>query len=161
MVPWFSLFGKDYYSMEDIKSIVGVDHIGYAVKDIMHSRDVFIALGYVFDEVKADEYRQVNVSLGENGGVRIELLAALDKEKKSPIDGYINKVGSTPYHICYEVNDIQDAITELQNIGFTMLGNPTESIPLGGIVCFLYSSEIGLIELISYMEVRTKSKTLE
>ncbi len=37
--------------MEHIKSIVGVDHIGYAVKDIMQSKEVFIALGYVFDEV--------------------------------------------------------------------------------------------------------------
>ncbi len=133
--------------MEQVKSIVCIDHVGYAVKDIAQAKEQFIALGYVFGGEKRDDYRRVNVSVGKMGGVRVELLAPLDGVK-SPVDVYLDKVGNTPYHICYEVTEMDDAITELQAIGFTMLGAPAESVPLEGTVCFLYSINIGLIELI-------------
>ena len=67
--------------------------------------------------------------------------------RKSPIDNYLKTIGNTPYHICYRVDNIWQGIEELQSKGFTLLGNPAESIPLGGDVVFLYSTEIGLTEL--------------
>ncbi|MBR1635124.1 MAG: VOC family protein [Lachnospiraceae bacterium] len=130
---------------------MGVDHIGYAVKSISQSKEQFAALGYFFDDEKPDILRRVNVSVGKNGGVRVELLSPLNTADKSPIDGYLDKIGSTPYHICYEVSDIDKAISELQEIGFTVLGSPAESVPLEGTVCFLYSTDIGLIEIIDYL----------
>lgn len=88
-------------------------------------------------------------SPSEKWGVRVELLAPLEGDK-SPVDGYLNKVCSTPYHICYEVTSVNDAILELKAIGFIVLEAPVESIPLEGMVCFLYSADMGLIELIDY-----------
>ena len=135
--------------MDRIKSIIGVDHIGYAVKDMKSAREQFSALGYEFGEEKPDEHRKVRLSMGQMGGVKVELLAPLNNEK-SPVDGYLSKLGSTPYHICYEVCEIDGAVSELQDKGFTILGVPAYSVPLEGTVCFLYSPEIGLIEIIDY-----------
>ncbi len=79
----------------------------------------------------------------------IELLVPIDGQK-SPVDGYLQKMGATPYHICYQVVDMENAVKELQDIGFTQLGYPAPSEPLEGEVCFLYSNEIGMLELIKY-----------
>lgn len=54
--------------MDRIKSIIGVDHIGYAVKDMKSARELFSALGYEFGEEKPDEFRKVSVSMGQIGG---------------------------------------------------------------------------------------------
>lgn len=135
--------------MERVKNILGIDHIGYAVNDIGAAKNSFSALGYSFHGNMVDDFRNVIVCVGENGGVRVELLAPLP-EKKSPIDGYLKKIGNTPYHLCYQVDNMDVCVAELQNAGFTMLGTPAPSVPLGGDVCFLYSMEIGMIELIYY-----------
>ena len=57
-------------------------------------------------------------------------------------------MGSTPYHICYQVKGMKTALEEIQRMGFTLMGYPAPSDPLDGEVCFLYSTEIGIIELI-------------
>lgn len=59
-------------------------------------------------------------------------------------------MGSTPYHICYQGKNIERAINYLQDAGYTLIEEPEYSEPLGGIVCFLYANEIGIIELIQY-----------
>lgn len=38
----------------------------------------------------------------------------------------------------------------MRDAGFMPTGEPAESEPLGGIVCFLFSAETGIIELIEY-----------
>ena len=39
-------------------------------------------------------------------------------------------MGSTPYHICYKVNDMDDTVEELQEMGFILLEREKSSIPL-------------------------------
>ena len=133
--------------MSKIASIIGIDHIGYAVKDMTAAQNCFAALGYEIDDKGVDEVRKVQVAVGIRDGVSIELLAPLPG-CKSPLDGYLQKVGSTPYHICYRVSNMETAIASMQDAGFTQLGIPTSSIPLGGVVCFLYKDEVGIVELI-------------
>lgn len=84
------------------------------------------------------------------GGIKLELLSPI-KDKKSPVDSYLNAIGNTPYHICYRVDDIWSGIDEFQEKGFTLMGYPAESVPLGGYVVFLYSLEVGLVELFCKM----------
>lgn len=132
-----------------IDQTIKVDHIGYAVSDMERAQAIFHKMGYEFNDVIPDEARNVNVSVGLLGGVKVELLEPLPG-KRTPIDGYINKIGSTPYHICYEVECMEESIIALQQMGFTLIGSPAPSLPLGGDVCFLYSLEVGMIELICY-----------
>lgn len=138
--------------MEKIRSIKGIDHIGYAVKDMAEAKEKFKALGFDFSPEMIDELRDVNVCVGQGMDLmRIELLSPIG-EKKSPVDTYLRKLGSTPYHICYQCEGIEETIGELCRIGFTQLSNAAPSVPLNGNVCFLFSAEIGLIELIEYGE---------
>ena len=132
-----------------ISSLTAVDHIGYAVKDMKQAKKKFEALGFIFSDEKEDELRSVNVCVASKGDIRIELLSPVEG-KRSPVDSYLNKIGNTPYHICYRTVDIDTTIEDLQKEGFTLLRRPAPSIPLGGDVCFLYSADIGMIELISY-----------
>ncbi len=83
------------------------------------------------------------------GGGRIELIAPVG-DRKSPIDGYLQKMGSTPYHLCYNVENMEKTVEELLEMGFTMLEVPAPSVPLGGMVCFMYSCETGILELVDY-----------
>lgn len=48
--------------------IIGIDHIGYAVKDIEEARPFFEVLGFSFTKERADRRRSVNVSVGSLGG---------------------------------------------------------------------------------------------
>ena len=131
--------------MNDI--IKSIDHIGYAVEDIDAASRILKAFGYTFGPVKTDARRNVRVCIG-NGGVQIELLSPI-QGKKSPIDGVLEKNGSTPYHVCYRVTDIDRAVDKLRESGFLPIDVPAKSEPLGGEVCFMFSPEIGIIELIS------------
>lgn len=135
-----------------IDYIENIDHIGYAVKNMENAREIFCSIGFELSENKLDKARAVNVSLGKwgcVGGIKLEILAPIDGIQ-SPIDGYLSKLGSTPYHICYKVSDINKSIFEFQKLGFTLLSYPAQSVPLGGDVCFMYSPIVGIIELIQY-----------
>ena len=135
--------------MDKIDEIIAVDHIGYAVHDMTSAKEYFKALGYSFGDENVDKLRNVNVCVGKMGGCKVEILAPLCGVK-SPIDGTLKKMGSTPYHICYQVKDMDSALEKMQSVGYTMMGYPAPSEPLGGDVCFLYSPEIGIVELIDY-----------
>lgn len=136
--------------MEKIKTILGIDHVGYAVKNLHSAKKYFGALGFEFGIDIEDVLRSVEVAVGQNcAGGRIELIAPVG-DRKSPIDGYLQKMGSTPYHLCYNVENMEKTVEELLEMGFTMLEVPAPSVPLGGMVCFMYSCETGILELVDY-----------
>ena len=41
--------------IDKIDSIIGIDHIGYAVNDIDSAKKIFNAIGYEFSETRADD----------------------------------------------------------------------------------------------------------
>lgn len=126
-----------------------VDHIGYAVRNMSKAKGILSILGFSFDSAKTDTYRNVMVMVGKMGGVTVELLSPLEG-MVSPIDEILKKNGPMPYHICYRCDDIDETVEELRNIGFIQIGSVARSEPLNGNVVFLYSSEIGVVELIEY-----------
>ena len=124
-----------------------IDHIGYAVKNIDKAKNSMEALGYTFEPTVEDEDRNIFIAFGELDGYRVELIAPIGDE--SPVDMYLSKIGSTPYHICYKSNDIEADIEKLRNSRFKV------SIPLAPAVAFnnkrvvfLYSLSVGLIEIV-------------
>ena len=54
----------------------------------------------------------------------------------------------TTYHKCYEVDNIENAIERLKKENYIVISNIIYSKLLLGQVCFLYSKERGLIELL-------------
>jgi methylmalonyl-CoA/ethylmalonyl-CoA epimerase len=76
------------------------------------------------------------------------LVEGLDKND-SPVSIYIDKVGVTPYHICYLVSNLEESIKELRQQKFVLLFNPVHAIAFSNRkICYLYNQDIGLIELL-------------
>lgn len=124
-----------------------VHHIGYAVNDIEDAKKSLSELGYDFGDVIEDKSRKVRISFGVNGAYAVELVSPAGDE--TPVDLFLNKVGPTPYHICYEVENIEDKIKELRKMGFIQNSKIRKATAINNRrVVFLSSLNAGLIELV-------------
>ena len=125
-----------------------VHHVGYAVKDIEKSMAAFERLGYECGKVVEDDIRQVKIVFLQNGSERVELVAP--NGDADPVAGVLKKNGAMPYHICYEVDDLEDAIADLKAQRGWMLTKAPEVAPaIGGKrVAFMYQKDVGILELV-------------
>ena len=125
-----------------------VHHVGYAVKDIAQSLDMFLRIGYSLEgQPVKDIKRKVDIAFVQNNNYLVELISPLSDE--SPIKNYLDKMGNTPYHLCYETNDIEAAIGELRKQRYMVVEKPSEAIAINKQnVAFLYHPKYGLLELL-------------
>ena len=125
-----------------------VHHIGYAVPDIDKALVEFAALGWkVCSDVTDDEARRVKIVFMEQSGYKIELVAPLAGE--SPIKQTLQKGSGTPYHICYEVDNLEAAEAELKKAKFIPFKKAAVAPAIGGRrVEFMYAKQNGVIELV-------------
>ena len=125
-----------------------IHHIGYAVNNIEDSLNEFKKLGYKCVENKiVDKKRKVIIQFIENGDYSIELVAPLGKE--SPVTNLLKKQGNSPYHICYETDNLEKEIKDLDDDGFVIISDLLKAPAINNKkVIFLYKKEIGLIELV-------------
>lgn len=124
-------------------------HLGYAVRDIMETAECYTKAGWELSEVVNDTIQNTQIAfLKRDQFPMIELVAPIDD--KSPVVNTLKKSGVTPYHVCYEVDDIYSAIEELTDSDFLALFEPVTAIALGNrFICYLYSNSVGLVELVS------------
>ncbi len=124
-------------------------HIGIACRDIERTAKFYTAMGYTASPVASDALQHVNICfLDKDGAPRVELLAPLDDQ--SPVLRTLDTVGVTPYHMCYEVDDIETAIAQLRADHRLMLvSGPVPACAMAGKrVAFLFQKHTGLIELV-------------
>ena len=126
-----------------------IDHIGYAVKRIDRAITAFQKLGYEFEPVIDDTDRNVKLAFGSKYGYRIELVAPLDKKLESPVDQYLSNAVGTPYHICYESENLDAVIEELKAQGYKVVIEPRPAVAFGGRrVVFMMNIGFGLMEIV-------------
>lgn len=125
-----------------------IHHIGYLVKNIEKAQKGFEDLGYeAISEVTHDEIRGVDIMFMKNGGYCIELVSPFTKD--SVTAGLMKTHRNSPYHICYEVDNIDKASKEYREKGFVKMDDPTPAPAFDGKkVCFLLSAKVGMIELL-------------
>ena len=125
-----------------------VHHVGYAVSDIDESIAAFKLLGYETSQLVEDDGRKVKIVFLHNGSECVELVAP--NGDGNPVEGQLKKTGSAPYHICYEVDDLEAAIAELQKNRGWFLTKPPEAAPAidGRRVAFMYQKDVGTFELV-------------
>lgn len=130
--------------MNDIK----FHHLGVAVKTIEGASPFYKNLGYSVSETVIEPIQKVKVAYARKEGMpTIELLEPLNEE--SPINNILTKNGCTPYHICYSVKDINQAISDLRSQGFMPLGKPIPGHGLDdAVMVFMYNANVGLIQLV-------------
>lgn len=126
-----------------------INHIGYAVKRIDRALTAFQKLGYEFEPVIDDTDRNVKLAFGVKDGYRIELVAPLDKKAESPVDQYLGNAVGTPYHICYESDDLDKEVEELKNQGYKVVIEPRPAVAFGNRrVVFMMNIGFGLMEIV-------------
>jgi len=128
--------------------VIKIHHIGYAVQDLEKSINEFFELGYSKKgDTTHDHKRKVAIQFMKNGIHIIELIAPLSES--SPINSILMKVGNSPYHMCYEVDDMVSEITRLSQKAYIVLEDAQEALAIDRRrVAFLYHDDVGLIELI-------------
>ena len=132
-----------------MKHLTSINHIGYAVKSIEETARLYVDAGWTLSEIFDEKIQNTKIAfLTKEGLPTIELVSALD-ETKSPVDSFIKANGVCPYHICYNVTDINQAVEDLYEEGFKPLFMPVESEAMENHrICYLFHLNIGLIELV-------------
>ena len=123
-------------------------HIGVAVKDIAATAAVYVAGGYSQSESIFDPVQNVNICwLTKEGMPTVELLEPVDET--SPVNKTLEKNGVTPYHTCYVVENIDEAVVALRKMKYVIVSKPVEAVAIHNCrVAFLYNKNVGLIELV-------------
>jgi methylmalonyl-CoA/ethylmalonyl-CoA epimerase len=126
-----------------------IHHIGYVTDNIIITSAIFEELGYESDEKILDPIQKVYICFLHKGNVpSIELVEPIDEH--SSINKILKRNGVSPYHICYEVSDIEKAYSGLVEDGFVPLFRPVEAAAINDrLICYLYKKEIGYIELVN------------
>ena len=123
-------------------------HIGIAVSNLEEGiklyRDGFGLKFIGTDEV---EEQGVRVAMFEAGEVHIELLEPLHDE--SPIAKFLEKNGPGMHHICYEVDDVDNALETMASRGIRLIDKQSRPGASGTRVGFLHPKSTGsvLVEL--------------
>lgn len=133
----------------DMKHLKTTDHIGYAVHDIMETAQYYINAGWELTEVFEEKTQNARIAfLVKEGFTKIELVAPL--AGKSPVDNILRQIGCSTYHVCYVVEDIEQAVEDLYEEDFKPLFFPVESVAMENRkICYLYNMKVGLIELVN------------
>lgn len=124
-----------------------INHIGYLVKTIDLSIDAFKELGFSVDRIIYDEFRKAQLCFMSKEGYCVELIAP---SRESELYGLIKKYKNTAYHICYSVEDLDEAIAFLEDKGYFTFKEqePAPAFGEGAEVVFLMNSDVGMVELL-------------
>ena len=125
-----------------------IDHIGIAVKDLkMVGRLYSDVFGLKLSEETDVPERKLRIAFVELSGVKLEFLTPTDKD--SVIAKFIDKKSEGIHHICFEVDDIEKAVSELKSKGVEFVDEKPRSGVEGDKIIFLQpKSAFGvLIEL--------------
>jgi methylmalonyl-CoA/ethylmalonyl-CoA epimerase len=123
-------------------------HVGIATGSICDTSTVYLAAEYEATDTVFDPIQNVKIAfLKKQGNPLLELIEPIDKT--SPVHNILKKVGVSAYHFCYEVDNIAQAITELEQQDFRILVEPVNAVAFDNrLICFLYHINVGLIELL-------------
>jgi methylmalonyl-CoA/ethylmalonyl-CoA epimerase len=124
------------------------DHLGVATNDIRKSIETFEKLGFASGKVIYDDIQLVNICfIKKDNHPDIELIEPVNE--KSPVRNILDKVGTTPYHICYTTKELQQEILSLKQNGFILVVTPVNATAFEmRKICFLYNKNFGLLELV-------------
>ena len=128
--------------------MLGIEHIGIAVKNIADSVKLFEALlNTPCYKTEVVESEKVTTAFFKSGETKIELLESSSPE--SAIAKFIAAHGEGLHHIAFEVEDIENEMARLKEDGFTLLRDKPFRGADNKMVCFIHpkSSNGVLVEL--------------
>jgi len=124
-----------------------IDHLGVAVPSIDEALAVYRALGIVEESREEVAGQKVVAAFLPVGESRVELLEPTSGD--SPVAKFLARRGAGIHHVCFAVDDLDAALSDLAAKGFRLIHR--EAVPGAGgkRVAFLHPDAAGgvLIEL--------------
>lgn len=103
-----------------------LNHIGFVVKNIDDLAQVLKAIGFgALTPPVTDHNNNVSASfvpIGGNDDVYLEVLEPVGEA--SVVSNFLEKTGGGLHHLCFEVDNIEQASEELEKMGFKMVSSP-------------------------------------
>ncbi len=128
--------------------ILGIEHIGIAVNNLEINAQFWQLLLNNNDPITEEiKDQKVATEIFDTGMGKIELLEATSLD--SPIVKFIEKRGQGVHHICFQVDDIKQAIEELIKVGIELIDKTPRVGAEGYLIVFIHPSSTGgvLVEL--------------
>jgi methylmalonyl-CoA/ethylmalonyl-CoA epimerase len=125
-----------------------LDHIGIAVNSIDDKLKVWQnILGLKLEAIEEVPDQKVKVAVLPVGDVNIELLEPLGEE--STVRKFIDKRGEGLHHLCFEVDDIEEVLSDMQAHGVALIDQKPRIGASGKKIAFVHPKNTGgvLIEL--------------
>lgn len=115
-----------------------LDHIGIAVSSIEDALGFYRALGLSESGREEVTSQGVITAFLPLGNTRLELLQPTGPD--SPIAKFLAKRGPGIHHLCFAVDDLDDAVEDLKSRGFRMVNESPVPGADGKRVAFLHPS---------------------
>ncbi len=127
-------------------------HVGVAVPSLGPATEVLESLfGYrVISGPFDDPIQKVMVNFltqAEDNVAEIELIAPLTED--SPIKSMLSKGSGGAYHLCFETNDMEKALTHAKSQGCIVVSPPAPAVSFSGRrIAWIYTKTRQLFELV-------------
>ncbi len=128
--------------------ILGIEHIGIAVNSIDKAAPFWKhILNLPHRGTEAVENQGVTTDIYDTGRGKVELLEAMGLD--TPLGKFLEKRGAGMHHVCFEVDNITNAIKELKDFNIQVLSNEPTMGAEGYKVVFIHPKSTGgvLVEL--------------
>lgn len=117
--------------------VIKVDHIGIAVRDSEKASKFYAeVLGLEIAGKEVVEEQKVKVTFIPVGDSEVELLQSTSPD--GPIAKFIEKYGEGVQHICFRVENIEEALDELKGKGVRLIDEIPRQGAGGAKVAFLH-----------------------
>ena len=128
--------------------ILSIEHIGIAVEDI-EDRSPFWEniLGIKHSSTETVEHEGVKTDIYDTGSGKVELLKSISGD--STIEKFLNKKGEGIHHVCFQVDNIYQAINELKENNISIVSEKPSIGAEGYKIVFIHPKSTGgvLVEL--------------
>ena len=128
--------------------ILGIEHIGIAVNSIDKDAPFWKhILNLPHRGTEAVENQGVTTDIYDTGRGKVELLEAMDSG--TPLGKFLENRGAGIHHVCFEVDNITNAIKEFKELNIQVLSNEPTIGAEGYKVVFIHPKSTGgvLVEL--------------
>ncbi|MDR3254215.1 MAG: methylmalonyl-CoA epimerase [Synergistaceae bacterium] len=123
-----------------------IDHVGIAVNSIDESLEFWeAALGVSRADVETVEAPKVRTASFQIKDSEVELLEATTPD--SPVAKFIEKRGEGIHHIAIRVDDLEKALSEMENRGMKLIDEPPRKGARGALIAFIHPKAAGGVML--------------
>ena len=127
-------------------------HIGYVINSIENALNALQSLDnkLVTTPPVNDEIQRCRICfVGREGETLIELVEPYENNKS--LRKMLSQRGNAPYHVCYEVEDVETLFDELsEKEGWMPLFRPVEAVAFNNrLITYFYNTQVGYVEFVN------------